>query len=356
MTALFPTFHPLPLRGASTSQNCLRSGDPSYQSNWASLLKDTLGLNVMRFFSGGNGDVFHTNMVTNPNTWHTNLTNLLNLVGDAGMRCTYYCLGDEWGGGYGIRDPSYPGYMDINTAKTYIDKLAGDNPLGYNFITDPRIYVWSVSNEVNLGTGTSTSFTPNAECAWTIEMCDHIRSKGGKVVVPYARANDSWEGCFEETEPILRGHVDYLETHQYGIWHLVNLFKTPTGYNWSAWENWMHLVLSDDVNNLGSFPLDKMILGEFGLWRGSGTQMGLTNYTFTDQDRLDYYTHAFNVINDLGIKNVLFHYSLEENSQYWDGYCRYGMITPVPDGTHFTGPAGQPYPGASIIRANNLIY
>jgi hypothetical protein len=64
--------------------------------------------------------------------------------------------------------------------------------------------------------------------------------------------------------------------------------------------------------------------------------VGLTLYNFTDQNRVDYYTHYFNVINKLALRNVCFHYAIKENSQYFNGYCRYGMITPVPDGTHFS--------------------
>ena len=40
--------------------------------------------------------------------------------------------------------------MNINTVKSMIDKLAGNNALGHNFITDPRIIAWAVGNEVSL--------------------------------------------------------------------------------------------------------------------------------------------------------------------------------------------------------------
>lgn len=346
-----PTPSSFIIRAANTPLNTIKPGAASYQANWASIVKDTLGLNTLRFQCGGEGDVWHINMVQNPSTWAVNLESLLETVDNASLKCYFYALGDPWGGELGINDPSYPNPMDINMAKSYIDKLAGNNSLGHNFVSDPRIVVWSVSNEVDFGNPAS----PNSNYYWTIQMCDYIRSKGGLVVVPSPSVNGPFNDMnFGDLEPLLRGHVDYLEIHQYGIWQLANQYSLGNQrYDWASWQSWLNNYLATAFSNRGSFDMNHVILGEFGLWRGVGTDSGLTLYNFTDQNRVDYYTHYFSVLTQLGLKNVCFHYSIEENSQYDTiGYCRYGMITPVPDGIHFTGPAGQPYPGSEVIKAN----
>jgi hypothetical protein len=148
--------------------------------------------------------------------------------------------------------------------------------------------------------------------------------------------------------------VDYLEMHQYGIWQLATWFSLGNNqYNWAGWKSWLKNGFQKSINGRGSFSADQILMGEFGMWRGIGTDAGLTAWSFTDQNRIDYYTHYFAALREAGIKNACFHDAIEQNSQYGTSYyCRYGMITPVPDGTHFTGPAGQAYPGAEVIKAN----
>jgi hypothetical protein len=138
------------------------------------------------------------------------------------------------------------------------------------------------------------------------------------------------------------------------VWQLTNLYSLGgQTYDWAGWESWLYETLQDQVANRGSFDIDHIILGEFGIWRGEGSDMGLTAWSFTDMNRIDYYTHYFNVIKRLELKNVCFHYSIEENAQYGNAnYCRYGMITPVPDGIHYTSSAGMLYPGGEVIKSN----
>jgi hypothetical protein len=341
------------IKAADTALNTIKPGDPSYVSNWSSILKGTLGVNTLRLYCGGNGDVWHINMVNNPSTWAVNLESLLETVDNAGFKCYFFSLGDPWGGELGINDPTYltTTPMALNLAKTYIDKLAGNNSLKHNFIADPRIVMWSVGDEVDFGNPAS----PNSNYYWVIDMCDYIRSYGGKTTVPYARLNGGWDDSYlAQTEPMLVGHVDYLETHLYGIWQLATEFSLGNNqYNWAGWKSWLEGALQKTMTSRGSFSVDQLLLGEFGLWRGSGTDDGLTAYSFTDQNRIDYYTNYFAALREVGLKNACFHDSIEQNSQYsTNHYCRYGMITPVPDGTHFTGPAGQSYSGATVIKTN----
>lgn len=340
------------IKAVDTYLNTIKPGDPSYVSNWASILKGTLGVNTLRLFSGGAGDVWHINMIKNPTTWAVNLESLLSTVNAAGFKCYFYSLGDAWGGELGINDQAanIPATMDITTAKSYIDKLAGYNSLNHNFIADSRIAMWSVANEVDFGNPAS----PNSNYYWTIGVCDYIRSYGGKTTVPSARVGEWGTIPIPQTEPMLRGHVDYLEMHYYGIWQLANWFSLGNNqYNWAGWKSWLKGGLQTIMNSRGSFSVDQVIMGEFGMWRGSGSGIGLTAYSFTDQNRIGYYTNYFAALREVGFKNACFHVSIEDNSHYGENdFCRYGMITPVPDGIHFTGPAGQPYPGVEVITAN----
>ena len=345
------------IKAADTGLNVIKPSAASYQTNWATIIKDTLGCNTLRFMCGGEGDVWRINMVQNPNTWAANLESLLQAVDNAGLKCYFYTLGDVWGGELGIIDTGST-FMDITLAKTYIDKLAGNNSLNHNFITDPRIAMWSVANEAMIGTVSSSGVvTTNSNYQWIIQMCDYIGSKGGKVVVPSPRVTvngDDWNSDFKYTEPLLRGHVDYLEAHRYGIWDLATYCSLGNQqYNWTEWKNIMQEQLQAMSDYRGDFSMQKIILGEFGIWRGTGSDQGLTNWTFTDQNRVDYYTNMFQAINNVGLENVCFHYSIEENAYYGSTeFCRYGMISPVPDGIHFTGPSGQTYPGCEVIEEN----
>ena len=340
------------IKAADTALNTIKPGDASYVSNWSSILKATLGVNTLRLYCGGNGDVWHINMMKNPNTWAANLESLLSTVNNAGLKCYFYSLGDQWGGELGINDQAtdIPATVDLATAKSYIDKLAGANSLGHNFVSDPRIAMWSVANEVDFGSQSS----PNSNYYWVISICDYIRGYGGKTTVPYARLGGWSDTYIPQTEPMLRGHVDYLETHQYGIWQLANQYSLGNNqYNWAGWKAWLKTAFQKTMDGRGSFSVDQVLIGEFGLWLGSGSDAGLTAYSFTDQNRIDYYTNYFAALGEVGFKNACFHDSIEQNSQYSTRYyCRYGMITPVSDGIHFTGPAGQPYSGAEVIKTN----
>lgn len=337
------------IKAANLPLSTITPGSSSYVSNWASILH-SLGINSLRLYDG---QLWHINMVQNPTTWATGLDSLLTHIANAGFKCYFYALSDPWGGELGINDASYPASyqpMEMNLAKSYIDKLAGNNSLNHNFITDPRILMWSVSNEVDFGNPSS----PNSYYYWTVEMCDYIKSKGGKTTIPSPRLNNGYDLYTPQTTPMLTGHVDFLEMHMYGIWQLASYYSLGNNqYNWTSWEEWLKGVLSTAVNGRGPFDMDHVLLGEFGLWRGSGSDSGLTAYSFTDQNRVDYYAHYFNVINQLEIKNVCFHYAIENRDQLaYANYPRYGMIASVPYPPYSTDPEGMLYPGSEVIASN----
>lgn len=204
------------IHGADISVNIFDPKAHNYHDNIGTILS-SMNVNTVRLFEGCEGDVWGINMVTNAanDSWADNLLGLLNTIGSLGLKCYFYSLGDKWGGELGIQDPSgmlgTNPPMNITLAESYIDKLAGDNKLNYNFLNDPRIVVWSVGNEATIGTVSQTgNVTTNANYQWIIQMCGYIRSKGGKVVVPspvvnaIAYDNKSWDTEFRWTVPLPR--------------------------------------------------------------------------------------------------------------------------------------------------------
>ena len=132
-------------------------------------------------------------------------------------------MGTPWGTDFGIPDGrGGVGIISIDTAKSYIDKLAGNNALGHNFITDPRIIAWSIGNEVTVGTKYSNgAVTTNSEYWYLIQLHDYIRSKGGKTIAnspildATAYNGNNWWLDTIDTVPLFEGHADYFEIHSY---------------------------------------------------------------------------------------------------------------------------------------------
>jgi len=308
------------IHGADISINVLYPSSANYiPTAWQVI--EGLGINELRCFVGMEGDVWGLDMNTHTN-WAQNLDAFLTLASSHNVKVVFYELGTQWGGMLGIIPPTAGTPTPIASAKLMIDKLAGNNALNHDFITDSRIGYWSISNEVDFGDPAS----PNAAYTWTIQMCDYIRSKGGKVAVPYPRINGGWEQYFNKIEPLLRGHVDYLETHVYEIWQLANYYSLGNNqYNWAGWKATTKSALQNIMTYRGSFDMEHLIIGEFGIWRDTGSDAGLTNYVFTGDNRRDYYTNFFNAFNELGLKNWCIHDLFVERNRA-AGFANYGVV------------------------------
>jgi hypothetical protein len=293
---------------------CFNPNSSGYISNSWQIVED-LGLNEIRVLCGQYGDTWQINPSVYPNTWAQNLENFLTLADSHHVKVVFWAMGTIWGTDFGILGPSWGDSMTpIPTAKAIVDQLTGNNYLGHNFITDPRIAYWDVDNEPDL--------TDPTDLDWVIQMCDYIRSKGGKTTVASPRMNNDWiRGLdFSTFVPLLGDHVDFLEFHYYGIWEL-GAYHTVNGVpNWDSWEAYYKTQVQQIISGRGSFGMDEIILGEFGLWRGAGSDAG-TSTTYTDADRAEYYTRTLRVFNQLGIKNWCFHDLFKEpgktNSAYY---------------------------------------
>jgi hypothetical protein len=324
-------------KSAEISINCIKSGQALYNSSWATLLHN-LNIETLRLHGGNNGDVWGINMFQNSD-WADNLEALLALIDSNGFKCYFQSLGDPWGMLFGINDLNRvsgdnapdgtgiinaTGLLDINTVKSKIDLLANEgdgNSQNHNFITDSRIVAWSIGNECSCGSVGAT----NDVYTWVTAIMDYIRGKGGVVI---ADSPDIDGYTFENTVPYFEAHADYMEIHAYHVWELTNYYSLGgSSYDWDGWKSVLQTFLQDQMNNRGSFAATEVIVGEFGLWLGTATDMGVTA-TFTNQNRIDYYTHYFEALEAVGYKWVSFF------SAFWAS--SYFMID-MPSGTLLDG-------------------
>jgi hypothetical protein len=216
-------------------------------------------------------------------------------------------LGTDYGTIFGIQCPEPARGITGTTvaeAKSMIDKLGGSNSLNHNFLADARIAAWSPANEVDIGNSVTRD--------WVTQMLDYMKSKGATVFVscPQNTAySTEWTAStsFQATEPILRGHVDYLCFHTYAV-ALAMQTQNSGGDVYSVIYNQFKYNLQNNcINSRGATPLDKIILGEFGCWQGYGSSMGATG-TFTEETRNAYYRAVYQVCADLGIEHVFNYY------------------------------------------------
>lgn len=304
------------MRGASVSIEAFTLGAINYQPNAWQLLKEA-NINTICVWGGINGDIAHFNINNYPNEWAQNLNNFLSAADQNGIKVYFGQLGNAYGTLFGIVSPGDTGSgpysaTPLAQAEAMIDRLAGINSLGHNFINDSRVVGWRTSNEVDISNSTVLN--------WNLQLCDYIRSKGGKVWLssPYfAGAND-----FSLTEPLLQGHVDYLETHKYLIPQFIS-----SGMNYATYYDVWNSILMSEEQSLGNFSPSEVILGEFGIWNGIGSDMGLTNVTFTDAERAVYYQAVFDAAAAAGIQNImLFKFFAQKDSDGAVLAPNYGVV------------------------------
>lgn len=300
------------IRGADVPLDAFMPGNPDYQPNAWQLLKD-LNINLIRCSPGDEGNVAHFNINHDAN-WAQNLDNFLAQAASNGIKVEFYQMGSPWGADLllGIVPYEYPYLLPatpIADAEVVIDKLAGNNSLGHDFITDSRIWGWSTSNEQDLTNSTNLD--------WNIQLLDYIRSKGGKAWVSAPTVSgmiDIWDSA--SMIRVLGGHIDMVELHDYGEYEYIRHFARntkPYGSFNSLYDE-MKWTFQNMLNC--SFPADEVFVGEFGCWLGYGTNEGLTEgVTFTAQDRINVYTDVLNAARDAGIKNICLHGMFSETGE-----------------------------------------
>jgi hypothetical protein len=368
----------------------MKPNSPVYFPSWGTTLKN-VGVNALRLSAGGYGDFWQFNPVDFPSTWAQNLESLLELVDSNGFKCYWQGMGSEWSDNFGVdtngcignvKNPSLvsgqshagqSGWVfdnftdaapanvywryDLTTAyekangypttKAHIDKLAGNNSLGHNFIADPRILCWVPVMEGSIGYGAGD---PNYD--WAIATMDYIHSKGGKTNCGEALLGPigNWDMWFADWASLVYGHADYLETHDYPIQTFANGGRTV-----QAAYNAFYSELQRQMNGRGSFRPDQLILGEFGIWRGvgKGSDSGLD---FSEQDISNYCAGALQAASDLGYTwtspFVAFHEQVAYNSAPYEDF---GVIATVVNCTVNTAYPPTYYAAGADMGGSNAI-
>ena len=305
------------MRGATVMVSNFFSGNPSYQPNAWQLLKSG-NINTVCIGGGTEGDVAHFNMINYPNAWAQNLNNFLSIADQNGIKVYFGILGTNQGTLFGIVSPDGTNsYTSLTQAKIMIDQLAGNNALGHNFITDSRVVGWRTSNEVDISN--------SAVLSWNTQLCDYIRSKGGNAWISSPWNGNSYD--FTTTIPLVQGHVTYYESHVYLVktfYNNGNIMSYSTFYN--VYKNCLNSVVVQPALNNG-IPLSQVILGEFGIWNGIGSDVGLTSVSFTDAQRAVYIQAVYDAARDVGIKNIaLFEYFAIKQSNGGILAPNYGIV------------------------------
>lgn len=294
------------MRGADVASDVFVPTASNYNPNAWQLLKEA-GINTICVFGDIEGEdgSLQININDYPNTWAQNLNSFLSEAAQNGIEVYFQSLGDSWGNLFGIISPGETAGglppTPITQAETMINELAGNNSLGHDFITDPRILGWVTSNEVDISNQTILN--------WNLQVASYIRSLGGKAWLGSPSVNGDYE--FSLTLPLLQGNVDYVDIHAY---LLSEFYNNSNVMDYTSFFNFYKSYLETAVVQpalQNGYSLSQVILGEFGLWTGTGSDQGITA-NFTDAERSVYYQAVFDAAKADGIQNVLFHTFFEE--------------------------------------------
>ncbi|MGD0645702.1 MAG: cellulase family glycosylhydrolase [Candidatus Bathyarchaeia archaeon] len=287
------------MRGAAVACDVFAPTARNYNPDAWQLLKE-VGINTICVCGSVEGDTLQININDYPNTWAQNLNNFLSEAAQNGIKVYFSDLGDSWGSLFGIISPRVTAgglpSTPITQAEAMIGELAGNNSLGHDFITDPRIVGWRTSNELDISNETILN--------WNLQVASYIRSLDGKAWL--ASPNFSGDTEFSVTLPLLQGNVDYVEIHAYMLSEFYNN-SNVMDYNsfFNFYKSYLETAVVQPAQQNG-YPLSQVILGEFGLWTGEGSDQGVTA-NFTDAERAVYYQAVFDAAKADGIQNVLFY-------------------------------------------------
>jgi len=272
-------------RGTNLGYPVLLPGYENYAPNAFQILQD-LGINTISVNCGTEGDLLWNIRIT-PN-WAQNLDSFLSLCDGYGIKVVFKTLGEaKYTTYFGI----VPG-ENISLAKNDIDKLAGNNVLGKNFITDPRIAFWIIDNEPDFDNATLI--------AWEQEMGSYLMQKGANVAVcGSVRASHEDDSTWI---PLVRDYSNFIVIHHY---HLQIVQKAQN--EGKDIFNTMYPIFKENIEVAlsvrGDIPLSNIIFGEFGLLHGDVEFQGY-RYNFSEETRGEYYRAVFQACKDTGIGGV----------------------------------------------------
>jgi hypothetical protein len=381
------------IKSAQIAMSDIQSGSGTYLADWSTKFPGA-NINTVRLTVGCYGDTWGININNNPSNWAQNLENFLTLItgkNRSGVgtstgitKVWWQAIGDPWSGCFGMysgqglsetnpnvwdRTPCLVAYSNLGagwtldsntntwryslissyeknnnypTTKLFLDKLAGNNSLSYNFLNDSRILAWSPFNEAGMGQGTGDTYS------WVTTVMSYIHTKGGLTIADcpiYDHPDISWEISFRYTAPLFISYADYLETHNYcltsqtyyssdSLEAAFNSGASPTNA-WDAWKNYVINDLTPQMTwaNYYGWDANHVILGEFGIWVGNGSDVGFS-YNTSDQNSADYVKNFYAALVSVGFKCVNY-YCLTGFPASW-GLISYGILIRNTDGTTIT--------------------
>jgi len=274
------------------------------------LLKD-LGINVIQIAGGTAGNVLHVQMNENhpygrayDSDWAQNLEKFLAKADSYGIKVVFHDMGSIYGNLMGIVAPMghytrLDNYTSIEDSLLLIDKLGGNNELGKNFISDPRIAFWSPINEARL------------DCVdvrdWTIAVLRRIKHYGGKTSVCVNDGEHRYVDSFPYIIPWIGDYVDFLQAHRYQVETVQNVCSKGSSANMYVP---IYEAYSRDFESMvegkGSFSIDQVMLTEFGCGNGAWEELG-RNITTTEHQQADYLRAVFDACEKYGITKVFYH-------------------------------------------------
>ena len=297
-------------------------------------LKD-LKFTAVRPSGGQSGNVAHIN-VNRDARWAQNLYNILTLADSYGIKVILHQMGNPWNTHMGLKAP-YFNYMPytatpIPEALDIIDKIGGNNELGHNFFTDPRIPYWQPINEAPFPNDSrALPSNPTVE-EWTSAVCDRIHMYGGKTTA--ALIGNYGAGRYTDFRLIMpwaQSHLDYLQAHEYLFYVATTEFRNGLDpyqkiYD-KAIEEFGQMI--DEGAAYGYGP-DKIILGEWGVGHGAWNRMGTDLGNVSMWQFARYLEAAFDAMKAVGLQNQYYHEIYDENTQQWGIMAHNGEIHTEP--------------------------
>jgi hypothetical protein len=283
-------------RGTNIGTNILLQGYYDYIPNTYEIFQD-LGINMLIVnFGTEGGSPFNINLTPN---WAQNFDSLLTKANSYGIKIVMQELGNPNNNlaFFGIQDT-----LPLATAKAMVDKLAGNNALNHNFLTDPRIAFWIIDNEPNLGNATLRQ--------WLCDMGDYFLSYRANVACV-----GGYVGLYNneaDTIPLFAGHQNFIVIHHYPEQIAQNAQDTGQSvydasyyYFLNRYEGGRYInCVKAAIDARGNIPVSNIILGEAGLGHEPNFSDNGVTYHFTEATRGEHYRAMFQACKDGGIGGV----------------------------------------------------
>lgn len=255
--------------------------------------------------------------------WAENLEAFLAKAANYGIKIVFHSMGNEYGTELGIVAPMFTYrkrtvWTPLAEALALIDKLAGDNALGKNFIADPRIAWWCPINEARLDDADVRE--------WLIPILERIRAHGGKTSVCVNDGVHGYVDTFPYIIPIIGHCVDYLQAHEY---HHPDVVAPLCGNLEADLYTPIYNAYFQDFQTMaaerGNFPLENVMLTEYGV--GNGTWYGilgpLEQCNLTPSQQAQYIKAVFDAAKDIGISNLFYHEIFDYRTFHLFGFLEF---------------------------------